>query len=66
MIWVLARDVYCDYHGPSPCLAHATTNDKDLIKFKSKMEAEQYVETVLNNDPDILIIPEMEVIRPNF
>ena len=64
MIWVLARDVSCTDHGVGPCLAHATDEDQNLIKFNSKTEAELYVYTNMNSDPDVLIIPEMEVIRP--
>jgi len=66
MIWVLARAVVCTDHesGGIPCLAHATDNNENLIKFESKMEAELYVYINLDDDPDVLIIPEMEVINP--
>jgi hypothetical protein len=63
MIWVLAKDVACTDHGEGPCLAHATDEEKNLIKFDSKEEAELYVHAYMDSDPDILIIPEMEVIR---
>ena len=57
MKWVLAQNIPINYH-----LAILGDEDGRMITFDSKQEAKDFVETIVEDTEEIMIVPETEIV----